>query len=142
MENCGYLVKVTTNSEMAYAAAINIHGGHWENLTNSGEAKPLNRLHILKADILSRGYSEVFCTGSILKIVLINAFVRKDTIYITVPILDVAGHSSLFQMLEKSTTRLQGKIIILIILVLIIAVYLYYKSSINHDDVCSIFIHL
>lgn len=48
MENSGYLVMVTTNWEMAYSAAINIHGGHWENLTNKGGAKPLNRLHILK----------------------------------------------------------------------------------------------
>lgn len=47
-ENCCYLVKVTANLKMAYPAAINTHGGHWENLTNNGGAKPLKRLHILK----------------------------------------------------------------------------------------------
>lgn len=48
MENCDYLVKVATNLKMAYPAAINNRGGHWENLTNNGGAKPLNRLHIMK----------------------------------------------------------------------------------------------
>lgn len=85
---------------MAYAAPINIHGRHWENLTNNGGAKPLNRLHIPKGDILNRGYSEVFCTGSIQKIAIINDFVRKEMMYLTVPRLDVEGHSSLFQTLE------------------------------------------
>lgn len=64
-ENCGYLVNVTSNLEMAYAAAINIHGGHWENLTSNAGAKLLNRLHILKG---------IFWTGDILKSCLLEAY--------------------------------------------------------------------
>lgn len=121
--------KVMTNLEMAYAASINIYGGHWENLTNNGGAKPLNKLHILKGDSLNRGYSEVFCSGTILKIDIINAVVRKNIIHITVPILDVEGHSSLFQMLKISYPKAARKNYNFDYSCSCHCLYLYYKSS-------------